>query len=88
MDEKAKNPEHQSEADQKGDPQSSAEHLVKVVDRHGNVKTIPRSQYERKKRSRKKRGSRKIIPYGQIFSILLIVTVMILAVYIALKIVQ
>lgn len=67
---------------------SPSDDLIKVVDRQGKTKLIPRSQYESKKRSRKKRGSRKSVPYGRILSILLVVAIMVVAAYIALKIVQ
>lgn len=67
---------------------SAPEELVKVIDRRGRIKEIPRSKYEQKKRTRKKHSSRKKIHYGNLFSILLILGIMIIAIYIALKIVQ
>ena len=67
---------------------SAPEELVKVIDRRGRVKEIPRSKYEQQKRTRKKHSSRKKIHYGNLLSILLILAIMIIAIYIALKIVQ
>lgn len=69
-------------------PKPPQEDLIKVVDRKGNVKVIARSEYEEKTRRRRKREPRKTFPYRDILSLALIVVIMIIAIYIALKIVQ
>lgn len=68
--------------------QPSSEEMVKVIDRNGKIKEIPRSKYDRKKRSRKKRRDRRNFSYGSALSIAIILMIMIIAAYIALKIVQ
>jgi hypothetical protein len=76
-------PEHQKQTPPAGE--ESAEEMVKVVDRQGNVKTIPRSQYEARKRRRKRReSSTKNIPFREIFSVAIILIIIAVASYLAL----
>lgn len=79
----------QNSSDGPGSPPNPPdENLIKVVDRKGHVKVIPRAEYEEKKRRRKKREPHKSFPYRDVLSLALIVVIMVIAIYIALKIVQ
>jgi len=69
-------------------PPPAAEEMVKVVDRQGNVKVIPRSEYERKKRRRRRREPGKGLPIKEVVSVAFILAVIIIASYIALKILK
>ncbi|MFH1861432.1 MAG: hypothetical protein ABH878_01355 [bacterium] len=69
-------------------PTSPDQDLVRVKDRKGNVKTIPRAEYEQKKRGRKRRESGNPKLVKDILSLVLILALIIVAAYIALKIVQ
>ncbi len=64
------------------------EEMIKVVNRKGAAKEIPRSEYEQKKRSRRKHEHRSVISFKTIFSIAFILLAMILSAYVALQIVQ
>ena len=68
--------------------QDNAAEMIKVVDRKGNVKVIPKAEYQRKKRTRKKRTGQKLTSIREIVSVVFIVIVMAIATYLALKIVQ
>ena len=61
---------------------------VKLGDRSGNVKVLHRLKSESKKRRKKKRFKSKKFVYREALSIAFILVVMLIAVYIALKIVQ
>ncbi|MCX6640866.1 MAG: hypothetical protein NTW14_10355 [bacterium] len=76
------------DANQGQDAQGSAAEMIKVVDRKGNVKVIPKAEYQRKKRTRKKRMGQKHTSFRETLSVVFIVIVMAIAIYLALKIVQ
>ena len=66
---------------------SGKDDLVKVVDRRGRKKEIPRSEYELKKRRRRKHERRSVVSPKNLVSVVFILVIMIAAAYIALKIV-
>lgn len=63
---------------------SGPEEMIKVLDRRGNVKVIPRSQYDARKRRRRRRDQSKSLPLKEVLSVLIIVIVILIASYIAL----
>jgi hypothetical protein len=72
-----------------GNGSSSDPEMIKVVDRKGNVKVIPRSEYEAKKRSRKKHeAQQKTLPVKEIISIIFIIAAIVAASYFALHFVK
>jgi hypothetical protein len=64
------------------------EEMITVVDRQGRKKTIPRAEYERKKKRKKRREKNPAFSLKTIFSVIIILAVMFIAAYIALKIVE
>ena len=63
--------------------------MIKVVDRKGNVKIIPRSEYEAKKRRRKRQdSSSRNLPVKEIFSVIIILAAILAVSYIALHLVR
>jgi hypothetical protein len=71
-----------------GNGKSSDPEMIKVVDRKGNVKVIPRAEFEAKKRSRKKHEAQKNLPVKEIISIIFIVAAILAASYFALHLVK
>ena len=71
--------------DIQGEPSRPDPEQVKVMDRQGRVKYVPRSEYERKKRRRR---SSKEAPVREILSLSFIVIVIVVASYIALKLIK
>ncbi|TKJ40068.1 hypothetical protein CEE37_10040 [candidate division LCP-89 bacterium B3_LCP] len=67
---------------------NSGEDLIKVKDRKGNTKVMTRTDFNRKKRSKKRGAKSKSFPYTEVISIAFILTMMIIAAYVAIKIVQ
>jgi len=88
MEDRTIHPKPTKEAHESQPDDSAAGETVKVVDRKGNVKVIPHSEYERKKRRRRKRNPRKHFPFRDLLSVALVMLIMALAIYIALKIIQ
>jgi hypothetical protein len=82
-----KSPDEGVHPDQQAD-QSQDPEMIKVVDRKGNVKVIPRTQYETRKRSRKKHEQSKTLPVKEIISIIIIVAAILVASYFALTFVK
>lgn len=68
--------------------ESKNEDLVRIVDRSGRKKEIPRSDYESKKRRKRRRENRSIISFRNMLSVAFIIVIMAAAVYIAIKIVS
>lgn len=68
-------------------PAENDRELIKVVDRRGQVKMIPRSEYEQKKR-RRRRKSGKELPLKDVLSLALIILIILAASYIALKLIK
>ncbi|HEX7344051.1 MAG TPA: hypothetical protein VF398_07290 [bacterium] len=68
-------------------PPENGRELIKVVDRQGQVKMIPRSEYEQKKR-RRRRKSGKELPLQDILSLAFIILIILAASYIALKLIK
>lgn len=66
----------------------SSEEMVTVVDRRGRKKTIPRSEYERKKKGKKKREKHPTFSFKTVLSVAVIIVVMFIAAYIAFIIVE
>jgi hypothetical protein len=77
-----------SDLEKSGPAESKSEDLVKIVDRRGRKKEIPRSEYERKQRRKRRREHRSIISLRNLFSVAFIIAIMVAAVYIAIKIVS
>jgi len=73
--------------DKRSLPAENGRELIKVVDRQGQVKMIPRSEYEQKKR-RRRRKSGKELPLKDILSLALIILIILAASYIALKLIK
>ena len=75
-----------------GDPdydKSTDPERIKVVDRKGNVKVLPRSEYEAKKRRSKKReSSNQKLPVKEVFVVLIILAAIVAASYLALHLVK
>jgi hypothetical protein len=72
-----------------GNGSSSDPDMIKVVDRKGNVKVILRSEYEAKKRNRKKHeAQQKTLPVKEILSIIIIIAAILAASYFALHLVK
>ncbi len=72
--------------DQSPLPAKNDRELIKVVDRQGHVKMIPRSEYEQKKRRRRKSG--KALPLQDVLSLAFIILIILAASYIALRLIK
>ncbi len=83
-----KSPEEQNSTEQPQAQNPADEEIVKVVDRKGQVKFMPRAEYEQKKRRRKRREHQKSFPLKEVISIAVILILIVLASYIALNIVK
>ncbi len=73
--------------DQNLAPAENNPEQVKVMDRQGRVKYVPRSEYEQKKRRRRHRSGKER-PTREILSLALIVIIIIAASYLALKLIK
>lgn len=82
------NASEENHTPEKPNGNESQPEMIKVVDRQGNVKTIPRSEYEAKKRSRKRHEKQKNLPVKEIVSITFIVAVILAASYFALHLIK
>ncbi len=67
---------------------SSDPEMVKVKDRLGRVKVIPRAEFEARKRRRKRHEANKSFPFKEVFSVIIILAIICLASYIALNLVK
>jgi hypothetical protein len=75
-------------SDDRSNGEASNPDMIKVVDRKGNAKFIPRSQYEASKRHRKKHENTKNLPVKEILSVLIILASILAASYVALILVK